>query len=757
MGEHPKCDSHVADLVERMTLEEKIAQIGTVRIGTVLEDGEFAARKAEDVLGDGIGRVTRVGRESHLPPEALAEAVDDIQQFVREETRLGIPAIVREESLCGYAGRGGSVFPQSIGLASTWNPQLVTRVAATTAEQLSAIGIDLTLSPVADLGRDPRWGRTEETYGEDPSLAAAMTAAYVEGLQDAGDETVHATLKHFVGHGGGEGGRNRASVDVSPRKLREGACVPFEAGIRQADAASVMAAYHDIDGIPCHASHSLLTRLLREEWGFDGTVVSDGRGIDLLQSKQGVAADRQEAAAIAINAGIDIELPERECFGDPLVAAVADGDVEERRVEQAVSRHLQQKETLGLLDTPPADSHDLGVFESTGPATGAHARSVAREAATESLVLLQNDGLLPLDEKTDSLAVLGPNADAPRHLLGNYAYAAAESRDSGVEVVTPLDGVREVVPDEATISHVRGCDVRDRSDHEIDEAVRAADDAEIAVLCLGGSSGIGVERETSATSGGGLGRADLGLSGRQDELVRAVHETGTPVVVVLVNGRPLATEWIAENVGAVVEAWLPGEEGGQAIADVLFGRETPGGRLPVSIPRSVGQLPVHYDRKPPSADHEYVFGDAEPLYPFGHGESYTEFRYRELSITPSSVTAGDRVTVEVTVENVGNRPGAAVPQVYARDVVASRIRPARQLVGFERVQLAPGEAKTVAFAVPTEQLALYDRELTPVIEPGTVEIRVGASAAKTALAGEFDIVGERQVDTRAKFTETSVR
>lgn len=757
MGKRSKSDSRIADMIERMTLEEKVAQLGSVRIGAVIEDGEFATEAAENVLGDGIGRVTRVGRESHLPPTELAEVIDDIQQFLRDETRLGIPAIVREESLCGYAGRGGSVFPQSIGLASTWDPQMVTRVAAATAEQLSTIGIDLTLSPVADLGRDPRWGRTEETYGEDPYLSAAMTTAYVEGLQDTGNETVHATLKHFVGHGGGEGGRNRASVDVSLRELREGACVPFEAGIRQADAASVMAAYHDIDGIPCHASHSLLTGLLRDEWGFDGTVVSDGRGIDLLQSKQGVAADRQEAATMAINAGVDVELPERECFGDPLITAVADGDVEERRVEQAVSRHLHQKETLGLLDPPPADSRDFDVFEGTGVATGARARSVAREAATQSLVLLQNDGLLPLDEGVDSLAVLGPNADAPRHLLGNYAYAAAESRDSGVEIVTPLDGIREVVPDKTTISHVRGCGVRGRSDQGIGEAVRAADDAEVAVLCLGGSSGIDVERETTATSGEGLDRTDLRLPGQQDELVRAVHETGTPVVVVLINGRPLATEWIAENVPRVLEAWLPGEEGGRAIANVLFGRETPGGRLPVSIPRSAGQLPVHYDRKPPSADHEYVFGDTEPLYPFGHGESYTEFRYQELSITPSSVAAGDPVTVEVTVENVGDRSGAAVPQVYAQDVVASRIRPVRQLVGFERVKLYPEERKTVMFAIPTEQLALYDRERTPVIESGTIKVQVGQSAAKPELAGEFDIVGEQRIDTRVKLTETSVR
>ncbi|WP_265110786.1 glycoside hydrolase family 3 N-terminal domain-containing protein [Halosolutus halophilus] len=763
----PRSVEDVDTLVERMTLEEKVAQLGTVRIGTVLEDGSFSERNARELLPNGIGRITRVGRESHLQPAALAEVVADAQAFLRTETRLGIPAFVREESLCGYAGRGGSVFPQSIGMASTWNPARVRDVAATISEQLSAIGIDVTLSPMADVARDPRWGRTEETYGEDPLLVATMASAYVDGLQcESNGDRVDATLKHFAGHGASAGGRNRASVDISPRAFRETHLFPFEAAIRNADAASVMAAYHDVDGIPCHASRHLLTDLLRDDWGFGGTVVSDGRGIEMLHTAHNVVESRQAAGVAAIKAGIDVELPERCCFGEGLRDAVRNGDLDEETVDRAVRRHLHQKAHLGLF-AEDSDRRSVGdAFEATDAASGdCRVRSLAREVACESIVLLQNrNDRLPLSRDVESIAVVGPNADEPRHLLGNYAYGAAELRDSGVRIVTPLEGIRQRASDDVDVTHAKGCGIRGRraqstpaDEGEIADAVDVTENADVVVACVGGTSGIDVERDSSATSGEGIDRMEVGLPGRQSALLRALHETETPLVVVLINGRPLAVEWIADTVPTVLEAWVPGEEGGTAIADVLFGNWTPGGKLPVTIPRTVGSLPIHAGQKPVTGDHTYAFAESEPLYPFGHGESYTEFAYSALEIEPAVANPCEDVTVCVDVANVGSRRGAEVVQVYATDSVASRVRPASQLVGFARTTIEPRKERTVSVTVPTQQLAFYDRKGEPVLEPGTFEVAVGSSAADIRATGSFEVRGERTtVETRARLGSSEV-
>jgi beta-glucosidase len=783
-------DSRTERLLEAMTLDEKVAQLGSVRVGDLLSDGEFSAAMADAVLGDGVGRVTRFGRESHLDPAALAAVADDLQTYLREETRLGVPAVIREESLCGYAGRRGTTYPQSIGMASTWDPDLVSRVTREIARELRAVGCTLTLSPVADLGRDPRWGRIEETYGEDPVLAARLVTAAVSGLQDglpgagapAGDEApgaptdgagrpvdgygngnggeregVLATLKHLVGHGRPEGGRNRAAVTASLRSLRDADLVPFRAAIADADAGSVMAAYHAVDGVPCHASRRLLTGIVREEWGFEGTVVSDGRGIELLCDDHGVAADRRAAGVAALRAGIDVELPETACFGDRLVAAVRAGLVDESVVDRSVRRVLREKARLGLF----ADS---SVDPDAAPAAfgTARARSLARQAARRSIVLLQNEGdLLPLSREVREVAVVGPNADAPRNQLGNYAYAAAEDEDSGVAVVTPLEGIRAALPDADRVTHVRGCDVRppepgatadvagaravagggDEND-EFDAAVAAARDADVAVVCVGGKSGIDVERESSGTAGEDLDRSELGLPGSQPALVRAVAATGTPTVVVLVNGRPLAVPDVADAVPAVVEAWLPGQEGGTAVADVLFGDENPGGRLPVSIPRSVGQLPVTYDRTPISARQGYVFEASDPLYPFGHGESYARFAYADLRIEPDEVPPTGSVAVAVDVTNERDRAGDEVVQLYARDPLASVVRPGRRLVGFRRVRIEARATATVTFDLPARALAFHDADGVPTLEPGRIELLVGRSSADVRLTGAFELVGD---------------
>ena len=750
-GDQPET---VEELLDSMSLEEKVAQLGTVRIGTLLTDGELDEEKAREQLSDGIGRVTRAGRESYMTPEKLRAVVGGIQEFLRTETSHGIPAIVREESVCGYAGRGGTAFPQSIGLASTWNPDIVRQVAEKIRDQLSAVGVDLTLSPVADVARDPRWGRIEETYGEDPSLVATMTSAFVRGLQKgSAEKQVHATLKHFAGHGVPEGGRNRASVNLSERVLREQHLLPFEAGMKRSDAASVMAAYHDIDGVPCHASRNLLRGILRDEWGFDGTVVSDGRGIEMLHTHHNVADDREEAGLMALEAGIDVEVPETECFGDHLVDAVRDDSLDERRVDEAARRHLQQKADLGLLGEPKYIPPVEDAFEGSETDVTSAVRSIAHESARQSLVLLKNDsGLLPLGNP-DSVAVIGPNADDTDRLLGNYSYAGVEPPGSGVDLVTPLEGIKSAVGDDVEVTHEAGCDVRGDEESRLEEAAAVAADAEVAVVCVGGSSGINVEMPSSATTGEALDRTDLGLPGRQRELVEAIHGTGTPVVAVLINGRPLSTPWLADNVPAVVEAWLPGEEGGNAVAEVLFGHASPGGKLPVSVPGSVGQVPIHYSRPEISLDHEHVFGDDEPLYPFGHGESYTEFDYTDLSIEPDECAPEHDVEVSVTVENVGDRAGDEVVQVYASDESASVVRPSKQLVGFERVELTPGEESTLTFKVPTAQLAYYDREMVPVLEPGRVKLQVGSSSQDIRLEGSFELVGSReQVDSRARFT-----
>jgi beta-glucosidase len=747
-------------LLDDLSLASKVAQLGSVRIGTLLTDGAFDPDRAADVIPDGIGRVTRVGRESDLDPPALARVVRDLQAYLRTETPHGIPALVREESLCGYAGRGGTAFPGSIGLASTWDPELVEGVTASIAGELRAVGCTVTLSPVADLGREPRWGRIEETYGEDTHLAARMTAAAVDGLQSDPD-AVHATLKHFVGHGRPEGGRNRAPATASLHEMRDADLVPFRAGVQRADAASVMAAYHAVDGVPCHASRRLLTDLLRDEWDFEGTVVSDGRGIEQLVTDHRVATDRQAAGVLALGAGVDVELPETECFGERLVDAVETGAVDASLVDRAVRRHLRQKARLGLLDDPAAADPDPDVTAAVFDAD--RTRDLAREAARRSLVLLANDGTLPLSQSVESVAVVGPNADAGRNLLGSYAYGAAESMAGAGPVVTPLAALRDRLGNDR-VAHARGCAIRadlddgDRADADDDlaAAVETARSAAVAVAVVGGQSGIDVERETTGTAGEGRDRTDLSLPGHQGELVRRVADTGTPLVVVLVSGRPLAVPDVVERADAVLAAWVPGQEGGHAIADVLLGTD-PGGRLPVSIPRSVGQVPVHYSRTPVSSAGEYVFDSGTPLFPFGHGESYASFSYDSITAEPTDVPTDGDLSLTVDLHNESDVAGTEVVQVYASDRVASVVRPERELVAFRRLALDPGEAATVAFELPAGLFAFHDSDGSHVVEPGTVEVGVGRSAADRRLAATVELVGEPiALETPAFFGDVTV-
>ena len=758
-------ERRVDAILDRMTLEEMVAQLGSANADELLDDEGTLDRDAVDEhLSNGIGHLTRIGGEGGLSPRDAAERTNELQTYLREETRLGIPAIPHEECLSGYMGPEGTTFPQGIGLASTWNPALVEEVTSTIRGELEAIGTTHALSPVLDVARDLRWGRVEETFGEDPYLVASMACGYVQGLQGDGDG-VTATLKHFAGHGAGEGGKNRSSVNLGRRELRETHMFPFEAAIRTANAESVMNAYHDVDGVPAASDDWLLTDVLRGEWGFDGTVVSDYYSVEFLRSEHGVAVDEREAGITALEAGVDVELPATDCYGDHLVAAVEAGELAAETVERAARRVLRAKARKGLLDDPLVDAD--AAPDSFGTS---EARALTTRAAWESMTLLKNDDdLLPLaDEETDSIAVVGPKADDGQELLGDYAYPAHYPEEEvEFDATTPLDAVRECGTAAGfDVDFAQGCTVTDPGTDGLDEAAAVASDADVAIAFVGARSAVDfsdldedrVDRPSVPTSGEGCDVVDLGLPGVQQELVERVHETGTPLVVVVVSGKPHSIEWIANEVPAVLQAWLPGERGGEAITSVLFGEHNPGGHLPVSIPRDVGQLPVHYGRKPNTANESYVYTASDPLYSFGHGRSYTEFAYDDLALSTTDLTPAGTVTASVTVSNTGDRAGHDVVQLYASAENPSQARPVQELVGFERVFLDPGESKRVTFTVDASQLAYHDRDFDLRVEEGPYEFRVGHSASEIVETASFTVTGSKRVPTgtRTYFTETRV-
>jgi beta-glucosidase len=692
-----------------------------------------------------------------------------------ENTRLGIPAVIHEECCSGYMARGATVFPQAIGAASTWAPEDVEAMADVIRAQMYSVGARHALAPVLDVARDARWGRVEETFGEDPYLVARLGAAYIKGLQgDALERGIVATAKHFVGYSMSEGGLNWAPSHLGWRELREVYLFPFEAAVRQARLASVMNAYHELDGQPCGSSKELLTEILRQEWGFDGTVVSDYFAVRMLAEYHHVARDKAQAAHMALEAGIDIELPYTDCFGAPLREAVLQGKVPGALLDVAVRRVLSQKFTLGLFENPFVDPGKVA-FDTPKD------RQLARKIAQKSIVLLKNEGgQLPLSSQIKSIAVIGPNADSTRNLFGDYAYPAhieslLETRKQGNVFNTPLpadihspDGfipvssvlaaIRAKVGPGAQIRYARGCDVLGSATEGFAEAVEAARGAEVAIVVVGDKAGLADD----CTSGEARDRADLDLPGVQAQLVRAVYDTGTPVVLVLVNGRPVSLDWIADAVPAIVEAWLPAEEGANAIADVLFGDVNPGGKLPMTFPRSVGQVPIFYGHRPSGGrshwKEHYVETSVKPLYPFGHGLSYTRFQFSNLRIEPAAVQAGGAVTIQVEVKNTGDRAGDEVVQLYTHQFVSHVTRPVKELKGFQRLTLEPGATRTVAFRLAANQLAMFDRLNGFVVEPGTVEVMVGSSSQDIHCTGSFEISGEKK-DVRGEkafFSEAKV-
>jgi beta-glucosidase-like glycosyl hydrolase len=770
----------VRRLLDDMSLDEKLAQL----VGWWVDQGGGAVAPMQGAMTPsddygaatehGLGHLTRVYGTRPVDPVQRAAWLWEEQRRLRTETRLGIPAIVHEECLTGLAAWQAATFPTPLAWGASFDPDLVHEMAALIGGSMRDLGVHQGLAPVLDVVRDPRWGRVDECIAEDPYVVGTIGTAYVRGLQSAG---VHATLKHFVGYSLSDAGRNHAPANVGPRYLADVLLPPFEMAVRDGGVRSVMNSYAEVDGVPVGSTPEYLTDLLRGEWGFDGVVVSDYFAVAFLEVMHAVAADRGEAAALALEAGIDVELPTGDAYLAPLAERVRAGLVDETLVDLAVARVLREKEELGLLDEAALDA-----AEAAGPPTSidldspAH-RAVARRLADESVVLLTNDGALPLGGGSGApgtgavasagparVALIGPNADSAEALMGCYSFvnhvlAHHPGVPTGIAVPTVAEALREELP-AAELVVVPGCAVEGALDADarsgIDEAVREAAASDVAVVVVGDRAGL----FGRGTVGEGNDVESLELPGPQRDLVEAVVASGTPVVLVVLSGRPYAIGWAVSGPSApaaVVQAFFPGEEGGPAIAGVLSGSVVPSGRLPVSLPRSAGAQPFSYLHPPLGGPSEVTSADSTPVLPFGHGLSYTTFERSGLVVEAADdagegsgageVPAGGAFTATVTVRNTGGRAGADVVQLYAHDVVASVTRPVAQLLGYARVELEPGQEARVTFRVPTQRLAFSDRRMRRVVEPGAVELWVGASCAvreteaALAITGPVHLVG----------------
>ncbi len=737
-------EQRIADLLSRMTPEEKLAQtmsamermaiVDDPKSALVDQKGVFMPDRAAVYLKNGLGQISRPS--GMRGPREMAEFTNTVQKWVRENTRLGIPVLFHEECLHGHAASKGTSFPQAIALASTWDPAIVEEVFSATAREVRARGAQQCLTPVLDLARDPRWGRTEETYGEDPYLGSRIGVAAVKGFQGNGpyiDKShVIATAKHFAVHGQPEGGANTAPGNYSERVIREYFLKPFEAAVREGNIQSVMASYNEIDGIPSHGNKFLLDNILRQEWGFNGVVVSDYFGIRQLRSKHHVVATGEEAAKLALESGVDIELPYTE-VNNLLLDLLKQGKLSEAYLDRAAARVLRSKFITGLFDDPFVDP----VFAEKITNSSAH-QQLALQAARKSVILLKNDGgLLPLNKAGyKRIAVIGPNA-ADVHLGG---YSGMPGR--GISI---LQGIKDKVGANVEVSYSLGCRVTEtrgssetmptmadklafadqtQNAKRIQEAVAVAEKSDLAILALGGN-----EQTAREAWEGHLGdRSSLELQGNQDDLVKAMIALRKPVVVFLLHGRPNTINYIAENVPAILEGWYLGQETGTAVADVLFGDYNPGGKLPISVPRSVGQLPIYYYQKP-SARLQYVDSTAAPLFPFGWGLSYSKFKYTNLSLSPDAIGPEGKAKVTVDVTNTSSLRGDEVVQLYIRDEVSSVTRPVKELRGFRRLTIDPGKTEKVEFALGPEELSFLNRGMQRVVEPGTFKIMAGGNSA----------------------------
>jgi beta-xylosidase len=737
----------VTDLLARMTLAEKVAQLSSVWLDS--EGGEDVVAPHQDDLGgppgswpeliaDGLGQLTRPFGTRPLTPADGVARLTRLQRDVMAASRFGIPAIAHDECLAGFTAWQAAIYPVPLAWGATFDPALVERMAALIGASMRSAGLHQGLAPVLDVTVDPRWGRTEETIGEDPYLVGTIGTAYVRGLESAG---LVATLKHFVGYSTSRGGRNLAPATATPRQVADQLLPPFEMAIRLGGARSVMHAYTALDGVPTAADPALLTGVLRDEWGFGGTVVADYFGISFLELLHGVAGDPGQAAALALTAGVDVELPSGRCFGPPLIEAAGRGDVDEGLVDRAAGRVLRQKCELGLLD-PGWDPQPAASAPDLAPAA---AVTLAREVATESVVLLANDGILPLTGHR-RVAVVGPRADDPHAMLGCYSFPSHvgvryPGLDLGVPIPTFLDALRDELPG-STVSYAPGCGVDDPGTTEIAAAAELARGHDVCIAVLGDRSGI----FGRGTSGEGCDAADLDLPGVQGQLLAAVLETGVPVVVVLLAGRPYALGRFTEA-AAIVQAFFPGQQGGPALAQVLTGAVNPSGRLPVSVPRHAGAQPATY-LGPALAQRTKVSSiDPTALYPFGFGLSYTSFQWEGAAVSPAELpTDGTaEVSVKVTVRNVGARAGTEVVQVYLHDPVAQVTRPVTALIGYQRVTLDPGACRTVRFTLPADLFSFTGRAGTRIVEPGRIELRLGPSSRDTPIVLPVELTGPERV------------
>ncbi|MGA5031878.1 glycoside hydrolase family 3 N-terminal domain-containing protein [Streptomyces cellulosae] len=761
---HP-VSARVDALIGAMTLQEKIAQLYGVWVGASADGGEVAPHQhdmeeavdLDDLLPSGLGQLTRPFGTAPVDPALGALSLLRTQTRITSANRFGIPAVAHEECLAGFAAWGATAYPVPLSWGATFDPDVIRRMAAAIGRDMRAVGVHQGLAPVLDVVRDARWGRVEETIGEDPYLVGTIGTAYVQGLESAG---IVATLKHFVGYSASRAGRNLAPSSVGPRERADVLLPPFEMAIHEGGARSVMHAYTDIDGVPSAADETLLTGLLRDTWGFDGTVVADYFGIAFLKTLHGIAGDFADAAGAALKAGVDVELPTVKTFGAPLVEAVAEGRVPETLIDRALRRVLTQKAELGLLDpdwspVPPAfDGADLddpdalrGTIDLDGPGN----RELAREIAEKAVVLLSNDGTLPL-ARPRRIALVGPNATEPSAVLGCYSFpqhVGVKYPDIpvGIELPDLRESLTAEFPD-AEITVVRGTGVDDGDLSGIAEAVDTARDADIVVVALGDRAGL----FGRGTSGEGCDAESLALPGAQQQLLDALLDSGTPVVTVLLAGRPYALGRGAEESAAIVQSFFPGVAGKRAIAGVLSGRTNPSGRLPVSVPRTPGSQPTTYLGARLAQASEVSNIDPTPAFGFGHGLTYTTFAWSDLTVDAEEAPTDGEFTVSLTVRNTGERAGTEVVQLYLHDPVASVVQPVQRLVGYTRVDLEAGEERRIRVTVPADVASFTGRDGRRIVEPGALELRLAASSTNARLTTTVTLTGPtREVDHTRRF------
>ncbi|QZE15313.1 glycoside hydrolase family 3 C-terminal domain-containing protein [Halosquirtibacter laminarini] len=725
----------VEDLLARMTIEEKIGQLKQSELSHEIENGKFKKGAMERIFG-GIGSGTLAS--PFIYSKEVASVYNEVQHYLVEETRLGIPGLLIAETLHGHLAVGATLFPQSIGLGATWNPELIHTMAQAIALEASSVGVRQALAPVLDLSKDHRYGRVEECYGEDPFLVSRMGVAYITGMQggmkeDLPSNHVMCMAKHFAAYSVPNGGINLGPTSIGERELRSLHLKPFEAAVKEANVRAIMPSYNEIDGIPAHKNHFLLQDVLRNEWNFDGFVFSDYEGIDMLNYFHHAAKDRKSAALQSIQAGVDLEAPSDDCYKN-LKVLVEEGTLDVKVIDRSVRYVLSTKFRAGLFDNPYVNTRHVESVVNKKEHI-----ELALKIAEESIVLLKNENnTLPLDFEHASVSICGPNADQVQ--FGDYSYS--KRNEDGVTV---LEGLKKYV-DADRILYTEGCGLTSLDHSGFAKAVENAKKSDVAIVVVGGTSatlsGVGWGGGTSEvnTCGEGFDRASLGLPGVQLDLVKEIQKTGKPVVVVMVNGRGYSTPWLKENVDAIVEAWYPGEQGGNAVAHILSGEVNPSGKLAVSLPKSAGHSMTNYNFKPSGRGYyhkpgsmtkpgrDYVFSNPKPLYPFGYGLSYTSFKLDRFEVNRSLYHLPDTITVEVEVKNTGSRDGKEVVQLYVNDMVSSVTTPVMELKGFKKVSLDEGENQIVSFHIPVKALSLIDKDLKEIVEPGEFMIMVGTSA-----------------------------